>query len=211
MEKHNHNYFMAEMKESLKGKFYSALEFSVPERDETGHYKIDLAPAEIESKCRVYQDTLTFLLKNFCFIIHYKLVNIREIKVRKKRNRKAQFEHFIDILNSTEASLSNKQELLETFSDSRAVLLMKSTRDPNEFLNLSPLIIDTRTLEVEAKDKFNLRKDIFLYTKSLDKKIHYSGTEVTEKCDLSSLNNFEELVDEFSEILNVVGQGVHVV
>jgi hypothetical protein len=138
-------------------------------------------------------------------------VNIREIKVLKKRNRKARFEHFIDILNSAESSLSNKQEVLETFSDSRAVLLMKSTKEPGEFLNLSPLIIDTRTVEVEAKDKFNLRKDIFLYTKSLANKIHYTGTEGTEVCDLSSLNNFEELVNDFSEILNTVGQGVQAI
>lgn len=211
MEKQNHRYFMTEMKESLNGKFYDALEFWIPECDENGNYKIDLAQAEIEKKCSEYQNTLTFLLQDFCYIIRYKLVNMREIKVLKKRNLKPRFEHFIDILNSSESSLTNRQEVLETFSDSRAVLLMKSTKEPNEFLNLSPLIIDTRTVEVEAKDKFNLRKDIFLYTKSLGNKIHYAGTEVTEKCDMSSLSNFEELVNDFSDILHAVGQGVQTV
>ena len=65
----------------------------------------------------------------------------------------------------------------------------------------NPLIIDTRTETIDTKEKFNLKKDIFLYTKFRDDKIFYLGTEVTEKCDLTHLSNYSYLVKEFHSIL----------
>jgi hypothetical protein len=82
---------------------------------------------------------------------------------------------------------------------------MKSVKEPKEYLNLSPLIIDTRTEVIDTKEKFNIKKDIFMYTKFRDRKLMYVGTEVTEKCDLTNLSNYNELVADFETLMVKLG------
>jgi hypothetical protein len=204
-EKKEVKYFMPEMKEILHEKFYKGLDFWVPERNEIGHYQINLTQEEIEKRCVEYGDKLTFILQQIAFITKYKLVTIREIKVNKQRHREAQYEHWMDILNSSDSDFKSMEETLDSFSDSKAVLLMKSIKEPKEFLNLSPLIIDTRTEVIDTKEKFSIKKDIFMYTKYRDKKLMYVGTEVTEKCDLTNLSNYNQLVDEFEGMMEKLG------
>ena len=204
LEKNNSEIFMPEMKGILNNKFYKALDFWVPERNEIGHYQINLSKEDIEKRCVEYLERLSFILKSISFLVKYKLVTIREIKVRKLKRKDPLFDHWIDILNSSDSDFRSQEETFNTFSDSNAVLLMKSIKQPKDFLNLSPLIIDTRPEIIDSKDKFNLKKDIFMYTKYRENKIFYLGTEVTEKCDLSSLSNYTNLVEEFKEIIEAI-------
>jgi len=80
-------------------------------------------------------------------------------------------------------------------------LLMKSIKSFDDYLNLSPLIIDTNSETIDAKEKFDLRKDIFMYTKFKNGHLMYLGTEVTEKCDLRSLSNYNILIEEYRELM----------
>lgn len=203
-EKNSSSLFMPEMSGILNKDFYKALDFWVPERNEIGHYQINLSNEDIEKRCVEYLDRLSYILKGIAFLVKYKLVTIREIKVRKLKRKDPLFDHWMDILNSSDSDFRSQEETFDTFSDSNAVLLMKSIKQPRDFLNLSPLIIDTRPEIIDSKDKFNLKKDIFMYTKFRDNKILYLGTEVTEKCDLSSLSNYTNLVEEFNELINVI-------
>ena len=50
---------------------------------------------------------------------------------------------------------------MENFSDSNAVLLMKSLHDTSRFLNLSPLLIDTHTDESITPASTKVKKDIW--------------------------------------------------
>lgn len=204
LENTNIEIFMPEMKGILNNKFYNALDFWVPERNEIGHYQINLSKEDIEKRCVEYLERLSFILKSISFLVKYKLVTIREIKVRKLKRKDPLFDHWIDILNSSDSDFRSQEETFNTFSDSNAILLMKSIKQPKDFLNLSPLIIDTRPEIIDSKDKFNLKKDIFMYTKYRENKIFYLGTEVTEKCDLSSLSNYANLVEEFKELVEVI-------
>jgi len=204
-EKNEIDYFMPEMKKMFNKGFYNSLDFWVPERNEIGHYQINLTDEEIEKRCVEYLDKLSSVLKSIAFIVKYKLVTIREIKVLKPRHKIARFEHWIDILNSSDSDFRSKEEIFDSFSDSNAVLLMKSIKQPKDFLNLSPLIIDTRTETIDAKEKFHLKKDIFMYSKFRDNRIFYLGTEVTEKCDLSILSNYQELVSDFNDLIKMMG------
>ena len=63
------------------------------------------------------------------------------------------------------------------------------------------MIIDTSTEVIDNKEKFNLKKDIFMFSKFRGDHLMYAGTEVTEKCDLRQLRNYEVLLSEFKEIL----------
>jgi len=133
-------------------------------------------------------------------------VTVREIKVLKPKHKEAQYNHVINLLNRADSDFRTREELADIFSDSNAVLLMKDFKTPTESLNLSPLIIDTHTETIDTKEKFNIKKDIFLYSKFHNEQLFYSGIEVTEKCDLTNLSNYAELVEELKEILNVFGQ-----
>jgi hypothetical protein len=204
-EKQDVKYFMPEMKGMLNNDFYKSLDFWVPERNEIGHYQINLTQEEIERRCVEYADKLTHILRQIAFITKYKLVTIREIKVNKQRHKDARYLHWMDILNSSDSDFKSLEEEMDNFSDSKAVLLMKSVKEPKEFLNLSPLIIDTRTEVIDTKEKFNIKKDIFMYTKYRDGKLMYVGIEVTEKCDLTNLSNYNVLVSDFERMMATLG------
>jgi len=86
---------------------------------------------------------------------------------------------------------------------------MKTIKSIEDYLNLSPLIIDTNSEVLDNKDKFDIKKDIFLYTKFRSDLLMYVGTEVTEKCDLRTLSNYQNLLKEFKEMMKAIS-GVEV-
>jgi hypothetical protein len=194
-------WFMTEMAESFSSKFYNALDFWIPERNEIGHYQINLTQEEIEKRCVEYEEKLTFILQKIAFLAKYKLVSVKEIKVIKSKVKEADFHHVIDLLNSSDSDFKAKEFHEPSFTESQSVLLMKTMKSLNEYLNLSPLIIDTSTEVLDAKEKFNIKKDIFMYSKFRNDQLMYLGTEVTEKCDLRSLKNYEVLLMEFRQLL----------
>jgi hypothetical protein len=197
-------WFMPEMGEKLDKKFYAALDFWVPERNEIGHYQINLNQEEIEKRCVEYEEKLTYILQSIAFLAKYKLVSVREIKVRKPKNQDARFHHVIDLLNSSDSDFAAKEIDETIFSESNAVLLMKTIKAIEEYLNLSPLIIDTNSEVLDTKEKFGIKKDIFMYTKFRNDQLFFLGTEVTEKCDLKALSNYEQLVAEFKDLLTTI-------
>jgi len=197
-------WFMPEMSDSFDKKFYAALDFWVPERNEIGHYQINLTNEEIEKRCVEYEEKLSLILEKLAFIAKYKLVSVREIKVIHPKNQEAKFNHLIDLLSSSDSGFK-AQELEESkFAESSSVLLMKSLKSFDEYLNLSPLVIDTNAEVIDDKEKFDIKKDIFLYTKFRGDQLMYVGTEVTEKCDLRSLHNYSILVDQFKDMLATI-------
>lgn len=204
MQENSIEWFMPEMGTNFDKKFYAALDFWVPERNEIGHYQINLTNEEIEKRCVEYEEKLASILERVAFICKYKLVSVREIKVIHPKNQEAKFNHIIDLLNSSDSGFK-AQELEETkFAESSSILLMKSIKSIDEYLNLSPLVIDTNSEIIDDKEKFDIKKDIFLYSKFRGDHLMYVGTEVTEKCDLRSLHNYSILVDQFKDMLATI-------
>jgi len=197
-------WFMPEISENFDKKFYAALDFWVPERNEIGHYQINLTQEEIEKRCVEYEEKLMFILLKIAFLAKYSLVSVREIKVEKPKNRDAKFHHVVDLLNSTDSDFAAKEIDEQKYSESHSVLLMRSVKSIDEYLNLSPLIIDTHGEVLDTKEKFGIKKDIFMYTKFRSDQLMYVGTEVTEKCDLRALSNYVQLVEEFKELLTTI-------
>ena len=204
MQEKSISWFMPEIGENFDKKFYAALDFWVPERNEIGHYQINLTNEEIEKWCVEYEEKLSFILEKLSFIAKYKLVSVREIKVIHPKNQSAKFNHLIDLLSSSDSGFK-AQELEETkYAESNSVLLMKSLKTIDEYLNLSPLVIDTNSEVIDDKEKFDIKKDIFMYTKFRGDQLMYVGTEVTEKCDLRSLHNYQILVEQFKDMLATI-------
>ncbi|MFN8207570.1 MAG: hypothetical protein U0T82_09215 [Bacteroidales bacterium] len=197
-------WFMPEMNENFDKTFYAALDFWVPERNEIGHYQINLTQEDIEKRCVEYEEKLTLILQRIAFLSKYKLVSVREIKVIHPKNQPAVFNHLIDLLNSSDSDFK-AQELQESkFAESHSVLLMKSIKTFDEYLNLSPLVIDTNSEVIDDKEKFDIKKDIFMYTKYRAEHLMYIGTEVTEKCDLRSLHNYGILLSQFRDMMETI-------
>jgi len=198
-------WFLPEMNEQFDKNFFAALDFWVPERNEIGHYQVNLDDAEIEKRCVEYEEKLMMILKRIAFFTKYRLVSIRDIKVIKPRIHDATFHHIVNLLNSADSDFKG-EEINETkFSDSQSVLLMKSMKSFDDYLSLSPLIIDTHSEVIDSKEKFNLRKDVFMYTKYKSDHLMYLGTEVTEKVDLRSLNKYGLLLEEDKDLMLVIG------
>jgi hypothetical protein len=197
-------WFMPEMSEYFDNKFFNALDFWVPERNEIGHYQINLTREEIEKRCVEYEEKLTFILQRISFLVKYKLVSVKEIKVIKSKMNEAAFHHVFDLLNSSDSDFKANEFQESTFTESNSVLLMKNIKSLDEYLNLSPLIIDTSTEVLDSKEKFEIKKDIFMYSKFRNDQLMYLGTEVTEKIDLRSLKNYETLIREFKYLLSVI-------
>ncbi len=197
-------WFMPEMAESFSNKFYNALDFWIPERNEIGHYQINLTQEEIEKRCVEYEEKLTFILQKMSFLAKYKLVSVKEIRVFKSKVKQADFLHVIDLLNSSDSDFKAKEFHEPAFTESHSVLLMKTMKSLEEYLNLSPLIIDTSTEVLDTKEKFDIKKDIFMYSKYRNDQLMYLGTEVTEKCDLRSLRNYDILLMEFKSLLSAI-------
>ncbi len=202
--KSEREWFLAEMGENFDKKFYAALDFWVPERNEIGHYQINLTQEEIEKRCVEYEEKLTYILKSIAFLSKYKLVSVREIKVNKSKNKEAVFHHTIDLLNSSDSDFKAKEINENNYCESRSVLVMKTIKSIEEYLNLSPLIIDTNSEILDHKDKFDIKKDIFMYTKFRNDQVFYIGTEVTEKCDLRSLSNYDQLLEEYKDMMDSI-------
>lgn len=194
-------WFLPELKEVLNNKFYASLDLWVPERNEIGHYQINLTQEEIERRCVEYTDRLGDLLTSLAFFCRYRLVSVREIQVHKPRFKDAVFHHRIDLLNSSDSDFKASDVDGLRFTESHAVLLLRNLKAIDEYLNLSPLIIDTHSEAIDAKEKLEIRKDIFLYTKIKGDHLMYAGTEATEKCDLRALGNYADLLEEFRDMM----------
>jgi hypothetical protein len=197
-------WFMPEMDKCFRSDFYSALDFWVPERNEIGHYQINLNQEEIEKRCVDYLDKLSLILQKISFFSIYSMVSVKEIRVVQPKNRSAKFHHYIGLLNSSDSEFKERDLLETVFTESNSILLMKTLKSVGEYLNLSPLVIDTFSEIIDHKEKFDIKKDVFLFSKIKGEHMMYVGTEVTEKCDLRSLSNYEILLEQYKEMIETI-------
>ena len=199
--------FMEELQDILNPKFFEKLDFWVPERNEIGHYLINLTEEEIEVRCSEYITKLEEILVQLAFMIKYPLLTITEIQLIKRKREKEHFHHNMLLLNSSSSSFMGKVQEFDSFSDTHSVILVKSLKNvPNQFLNLSPLIIDTHFEKMETREKLTrLKKDVYLYSKwdKNTQRIHYIGTEAVEKVDMRLVSFYDNLVKEFEEIFDM--------
>jgi len=201
--------FLPEMAALLHKDFYKRLTPWTPIRNEISHYLVNLDDTEIETRCFEYQESLAVLLKDMAFLVKYPLASVTDIRVEKSKRRPASYRHEIKNLNNISANVAGKPRDYDKYLDNRSVLLLKGFKSaPDNYLNLSPLIIDTYPETLDSQEKIkNIKKDIFLYSKFETGRIYYTGAEVSEKCDLRSLSWYDALVEEMTEFFTVLGTG----
>lgn len=193
--------FVPEMNVLLSKQFQKKLQPWTPIRNEISHYLVNLNDEEIQTRCYEYQEELTDLLVDLCFLAKYPLVTVTDIRVNKRKRKPVTYNHEIKILNNISSDFAGRRREYGTSSDNQSVLLVKNLKiAPEEYLSLSPFIVDTHTEILDSPEKIkNIRKDIFLYTKWERSTIHYVGTEARERSDLRSLSYYDLLVEELNE------------
>ena len=159
----------------------------------------------IQESCSTLEQSLIFFIKKAAFLSRYQLINVSSIKVNKLKYRSPLFKHQLHILNSIDTDFKIQEEELEQYSDSNAVLLVKKANEPNQFLNLSPFVIDTHSESTKDMRK-RVKRDIFLFKKFDGEKLHYSGSEVLTPTDLSEMENYPLLLDEYEDAMNIITQ-----
>ena len=197
--------FIDEFEEIAQKDFFKRLDTWVQVRNEISHYQVNMPPEEIEKKCIECEELLIHLLSDLAFLTKYRLVSIRQIQVLKLRNADPTYLHVINLLNNSDSDFKGKNIEEDVHTDSNAVILTKNLKNLRQYLNLSPLVIDTHSETINSRDKFHLRKDIFLYSKYRNEHLMYVGTETTEKCDLRALSNYDYLLSEFNELCSLLG------
>jgi len=197
--------FIPEMSTLTSKKFSAKLQPWTHIRNQISHYLINLDEEEIQRRCVDFQEDLINVFSDIAFFVKYPLVTITDIKVDKHKRKSATFTHAIKYL----PNFAGKPQSYAAYTDSYAVLLLKSLKNaPQEYLNLSPLIIDTHTEHLDTPEKKKkIKMDIFLYSKYGKDRIHYVGTNVGDECDLRSLSCYARLVEEFNEYFSCFGGG----
>jgi hypothetical protein len=198
--------FCEELNNFLDNRFYKKLDFWVPDRNDISHFQINLNQGEIEVRCVEYLDRLEDILSDLVFIIKYPMIFIKEIQLIKQKRGKEKYSHKMEFLNSSSSIFSGQSIDLEKYTDSQNVLLVKNLKNPPQmYLNLFPLIISTQAEQMESKKiQTKVKEDVYLYTKwdEKEKRIHFVGTQTTEKVDLRLISCYDCMVTQFEEILN---------
>jgi len=203
-KKQKMEWFMAEIPEKFTDKFFEDLDFCAKKRNEMAHFQSNPSKSDLEMQCVILAEKVANVLTCNAFLVKYKLVYVKEIKVLKSKNQDARFHHNLDLLHSTHSDFTMEEFDDRKFTESNSVLLMKSDQSFDEYLNLSPLIIDTGSEVIDEERRFSIKKDIYLYSKFRNDKLSYTGTETTEICDLRLLHNYETLVGEFKEFMTTL-------
>lgn len=103
----------------------------------------DVSTEEMEQICNETEFCLTAFLKGVAFMAKYRLVTIKDINIFKPKHREALFRMNIGILNAFDKEfLRSREKDQDIYTDSHSVLVVKNLREMDDFLNLSPFIID---------------------------------------------------------------------
>ena len=159
-----------------------------------------------EMDCEEGENLLKSILGKLSVFAKYKLVTIREIKVVGPKLKPVMFQHSIRMLNSQHEDFSSVDQSYNAFSESHAVLLMKDFSSPEEYLNLSPLVVDTSTL-LENQKVPGIKNGIYLYHQVKDGNFAYVLTNAPEQAIFNNLPNFDYLKAQFDDFAQTLTGG----
>jgi hypothetical protein len=90
--------------------------------------------------------SLGVMFQELGILCRYKFVTIKDIDLIKRRHRKAEFRIQKVNLDRLSAGLADEFPTEDAFTDNHAVVLLKSARKFDQYLNLSPFLIDEHAL-----------------------------------------------------------------
>jgi hypothetical protein len=119
-----------------------------------------IAAEEIENLCEQSEKFLGAIMAGFAFIVKYKLTTIKEIKIIKHRHTEPKYRHSQVLLTRTTGRdiMRDTEKEYGSFAECQSVILLKSVKDLEHYLSLSPFVIDENALTGDQNSK------LFFYT-----------------------------------------------
>lgn len=103
----------------------------------------EVAEDELGQLCNEVEFCLTVILKKIAFLARYRLITVKDIEIYKPKHRDALFRVQMGVLNAFDKEfLREKARDQEIFTDSHSVLLVHNLKKMDQYLNLSPFVID---------------------------------------------------------------------
>jgi len=154
--------------------------------------------------CEELEQMLNQLLQHLAFLVQYKLVTIKEIKVFNPRFKEVQFKHTISLLNSQHEDFNAVEKQFDFFFDSHSVLLLKGSNFQGSHLNLSPFIIDTGAI-LEHQQIAGIKNGIYMLNEIRANKSIYTFTNAPEQTSFKDVQGFEEVESQLSALKSMMG------
>jgi hypothetical protein len=119
-----------------------------------------VAAEEIENFCVQSEKCLGAIMAAFAFIVKYRLTTIKEIRIIKYRHTEPKYEHREALLTRTTGKdiIRDRVKEYNSFAECQSVILLKSAKDLDQYLSLSPFVIDENALTGDQNSK------LFFYT-----------------------------------------------
>jgi len=151
------------------------------------------------TSCEDLEKILIELLSELAFLVKYKLVTIKEIKVFSPRFKPVSFKHTISLLNSQHEDFNAVEQNFDFYFDSHSVLLLKGGNFQGSHLNLSPFIIDTGTI-LEHQQISGIKNGIYMLNEIRSNKNIYTFTNAPEQVSFKDVEGFEEVEAQMNEL-----------
>lgn len=116
--------------------------------------------SEVSEACYRGEESLATVLSTLGFLAKYKLVAIRMIDAVKFREKTARFEHAVYNLEKSWAGIDESTEQKDKVMDSRSILLISKHKNEDQYLNLSPFVLDENAFD---KQNTTVPKVFFYY------------------------------------------------
>ena len=199
------NYFIDELKTlkvafAQKGTFYDSHQYLMAMKKRVFQNDPPIGPDEIENICLETESHLANIFQHDGFFAKYKMTTIKNIDLIKRRNRKPKYKHYLVNLDNVTQGFIDANDEFEVFTDSRSVIFLKSKKDIQEYLNLTPFLIDENAYTGDAKTKLYYFNCIKKGSNSLSYTFSNNWSEQLEVSEQS----YPEILEEFQELKNQI-------
>mgnify|MGYP000353794660 CR=1 FL=1 len=157
-----------------KGEFYNSYLFldSIRSRMKDNGANLD---NEVYQLCIDAEYALSVILNKSAFLVKYQMITVRDIIIANPWHKDPEFNHYMGRLNAQEGdflTLFKKPRSYNDYVNTRSVLLVRDLKNIDNFLNLSPFIIDKNAFG----DAKATAMDLFMYAYNEDGEYWYLVT-----------------------------------
>lgn len=157
----------------------------------------------VSAYCAQGEAHLGTIMAALSFLVRYKLGTVKNIDMRKERNKPPQYVHRIVKLTRISAPTMDQPEVFAGFTDTASVILLRSFKKLADYLNLSPFVIDENALATPPEDKSKL----FFYSHHDAASDSYHFRFVSDRDQLLAISgstypNVKAQFDEFREAMS---------
>jgi hypothetical protein len=145
---------------------------------------------ELESFCLQAEAQLTKIMKECAFFISYKLITIKHIEIVKKRHAPAMYKLNNVMLDRVTAGVLDDVMELGTYTDDRSVILVRNTESMEDYLNITPFVLDENALTGNEKSK------LYFYAYKEEEKYVYQFIDNSEEKLEISEENFDDINEQ---------------